>query len=122
MNKKMIIIGIMLIFVTGCFKGPISTTTGIINEAKEQAKIRTSELAYTGVQYAISSYLYDNYGNYPSSIKDIESYFNTKLDNLEIIDGKIIEKDSGEELCEVTKITEGFKIDCKYLDEPKIIK
>lgn len=120
MYKKLIIIGIMLIFVTGCIKDPVSTTTGIINDAKEQAKIRSSELAYSSVEYAITSYMYRNNGDVPTKVEDIQAYFISDL--LEMKNGKIIEKSSGEELCKVTKVSRSFEVDCKYLDEVKIVE
>ena len=104
---------------------------GIINDARTQARKRSAELAYTGVEYAITSYMYNNNGNVPGSVSDIKPYF--KVENVTLVvetgddnknTGKIRENGAAEgtNLCEVTYTDGKFTVTCNGLmDEPKTI-
>ena len=46
---------------------------GIINDARDSAKTRSAELVATGVEYAITTYMYKHNGNAPASVTVIEN-------------------------------------------------
>ena len=103
---------------------------GIINDARTQARKRSAELAYTGVEYAITSYMYNNNGNVPGSVSDIKPYF--KVENVTLVvpsesennnKGTIKENGAADDtkLCEVKYETGKFTVTCEGLMDPKTI-
>ena len=101
--------------------------SGIMKDATDEALKRTAELAYSGVEYAITSYMYDNYGEVPEYVDDIESYFRANNVTLEVTGvgenskGKIISSDK--KLCDVTAYNGNFTVDCSEVGvDEKVIK
>ena len=102
---------------------------GIINDARNEAKKRSAELAYSGVEYAITSYMYKNNGDVPTTVQQIKENF--KAENVYMTDdGKIKEngsKENTKELCTVAEKKEtgdkviGFTVTCENLMDTKTI-
>ena len=138
-NKGFTLIELLAVIVILAIIALIATPIiiGIINDAREQAKKRSAELVYTGIEYAYTEALYK--GADGATITDptletisqnikIENVKETKL-NGESKNELTITTDDGV-VCTVTgNNTEGFKIKCgdgtsgneaKYLSEKTI--
>ena len=78
MNKKgFTLIELLAVIVILAIIALIATPIiiGIINDAREEADERSVELIGSGVEYAVTSYMYKNNGNAPTAPADIASYF-----------------------------------------------
>ena len=78
MNKKgFTLIELLAVIVILAIIALIATPIiiGIINDARDEADQRSVELIGSGVEYAVTSYMYKNNGNVPSAPEDIASYF-----------------------------------------------
>ncbi|MDO4962954.1 MAG: hypothetical protein Q4E75_02485 [bacterium] len=83
-------------------------------EIKEAAKERQAELIYTGIQFAYTSYLYDNLAQLPEDINDIMKYYS--LENTRNFGNKIYADDGL--ICKVTKNSIGINVNCgEYLNK-----
>ncbi len=128
-NKGFTLIELLAVIVILAIIALIATPIilGIINDSRTQARKRSAELAYTGVEYAITSYMYSNGGQVPGKVEDIKDFF--KVENVTLTvetgdKGKITEngaKEGAEPLCEVTHAEGAFKVTCKDLMEEKTI-
>ncbi len=132
-NKGFTLIELLAVIVILAIIALIATPIilGIINDARTQARKRSAELAYTGVEYAITSYMYSNGGQVPSSVKALEPYF--KVENVNLVvpsesennnKGTIKENGAADDtkLCDITYETGKFTVTCEGLiDEPKTI-
>ena len=132
-NKGFTLIELLAVIVILAIIALIATPIilGIINDARTQARKRSAELAYTGVEYAITSYMYSNNGQVPTSVKDLENFF--KVENVTLVvpasasdnnTGKIRENGAAEgtDLCEIKYANDAFTVTCEGLiDEPKTI-
>ena len=135
-NKGFTLIELLAVIVILAIIALIATPIilGIINDAREQAKRRSAELVYTGVEYAYTTSLYK--GTDGTTITDPTLETISKNINIENVkeakyDGtssKITIKTDDDVTCEVTgNNTDGFKIKCgdssdddKYLSEKTI--
>ena len=112
MNKKgFTLIELLAVIVILAIIALIATPIilGIINDARESAKKRSAELVYTGVQYAITSYMYNHEGYVPKTIADIKPGFD--VENAIMDDnGNVTTED--DVTCTVTPETTGWKVDC----------
>ena len=94
---------------------------GIINDARTEAKERSAELVVTGVEYAVTQYMYKNEGKVPTTLADIKPYFD--VENVTLADtGKVTEEGADTAFCTVAPVTVGedtkFTVDCgSYLKE-----
>ena len=128
-NKGFTLIELLAVIVILAIIALIATPIilGIINDARNEAKKRSAELAYSGVEYAITSYMYGHNGDVPAELKDISDNF--KAENVYMEDGKIYEnsekgKETKKELCTVKKLEDnkkGFEVDCGTYMEKKTI-
>lgn len=123
-NKGFTLIELLAVIVILAIIALIATPTilGIINDAKTNAQKRSAELAYAGVEYAITSYMFAKNGEQPTSVSDIQKYFT--VENVELLDdGKIKEKGATKELCTVTAdpTTKIFTVNCGTLMAEKKI-
>ena len=119
-NKGFTLIELLAVIVILAIIALIATPIilGIINDARTEAKERSAELAYTGVQYAVTTYMYKNNGNVPTTVEQIEPYF--EAENVTMTDG-VIKDDSNTELCEVTANSGVFTVTCEGLMDTKTI-
>ena len=103
MNKKgFTLIELLAVIVILAIIALIATPIiiGIINDAREEADQRSVELIGSGVEYAVTSYMYKNNGNVPSAPEDIASYFTVEGYKME---GNTISSTKGSEItCTVT--------------------
>ena len=115
-NKGFTLIELLAVIVILAIIALIATPIilGIINDARTQARKRSAELAYTGVEYAITS------------VEDIKPYF--KVENVTLTatgtSGTIKENGAAEgtNLCEIKYANGAFTVTCEGLiDEPKTI-
>ncbi len=124
-NKGFTLIELLAVIVILAIIALIATPIilGIINDSRTQAKKRSAELAYTGVEYAITSYMYNNNGKVPTTVDEIDDFF--KVENVTLtLDNstwKIKENGSNTELCTVTYDNGAFKVACPNLMEEKTI-
>ena len=86
---------------------------GIINDARDSAKTRSAELIATGVEYAITTYMYKNNGDVPKNISDFDEFFKVENFNMDstgnVRKGTDIE---GDAFCTVTKGTNKYTVEC----------
>ena len=104
MNKKgFTLIELLAVIVILAIIALIATPIiiGIINDAREEADERSVELIGSGVEYAVTSYMYKNNGNVPSKAADLVSYFT--------VEGYTMTKDSDNAKIESSK---GSGISC----------
>ena len=132
-NKGFTLIELLAVIVILAIIALIATPIilGIINDSRTQARKRSAELAYTGVEYAITSYMYSNDGQVPTSVADLKNFF--KVENVTLVvqdgdnnknTGTIKEngaKDDTNPLCTVTYKDYEFKVDCGELMDTKTI-
>ena len=134
-NKGFTLIELLAVIVILAIIALIATPIilGIINDARNEAKKRSAELAYSGVEYAITTYMYKNSGDIPTSLEDISKNF--KAENVYMdTDGKIYENseknktENKKELCTVAekkatdgKTVTGFTVTCENLMDTKTI-
>ena len=117
-NKGFTLIELLAVIVILAIIALIATPIilGIINDARTEAKKRSAELAYSGVEYAITSYMYKNGGDVPTKVSDLKNFF--KAENVELADatdasGTIKETSKGAtKLCDVTVAAGVFTVDC----------
>ena len=117
-NKGFTLIELLAVIVILAIIALIATPIilGIINDARNEAKKRSAELAYSGVEYAITSYMYGHNGDVPEKVEDIANLF--KAENVTMTkkaenNDEYVIKDSGNtELCTVKKETNKFTVDC----------
>ena len=106
MNKKgFTLIELLAVIVILAIIALIATPIiiGIINDARDEADQRSVELIGSGVEYAVTTYMYKNGGNVPTEASQIAGYFTVDGYKME---GKDISstKKSGI-TCEVTMAT-----------------
>ena len=126
-NKGFTLIELLAVIVILAIIALIATPIilGIINDARTQSRKRSAELAYTGVEYAITSYMYNNNGKVPTTVDDIDDFF--KVENVTLTSDnstwKIKENGSNTELCTVAPLSDskGFTVTCNGLMDPKTI-
>ncbi len=127
-NKGFTLIELLAVIVILAIIALIATPIilGIINDARTEAKKRSAELAYSGVEYAITSYMFEHSGNVPGSVADLKDHFKADNVTFDSSNGKITDK-AGTELCTVSyeNGAEGkqaaFKVTCGDLMETKLI-
>ncbi len=137
-NKGFTLIELLAVIVILAIIALIATPIilGIINDAREQAKKRSAELVYTGVEYAYTTSLYKGVDGATITDPTLETISkninieNVQRSNINLTDSNsklTITTDDGV-VCTVTgNNTEGFKIKCgdkttdnKYLNEKTI--
>ena len=94
---------------------------GIINDARDEAKARSAELVYAGVEYAYTTSLYKNTeGSVMTTptLADINS--NLTIDNMEtheVKNGVLTIVTEDDVTCTVTAANDGYVVECgDYLD------
>ena len=120
-NKGFTLIELLAVIVILAIIALIATPIilGIINDARESAKKRTAELCYTGVEYAITTYMYSHDGEVPTTRAQLAGEFD--VENAEMDDEGNIEAEDGVE-CTVTKAATGWQVACEdYLTKTVII-
>ena len=125
-NKGFTLIELLAVIVILAIIALIATPIilGIINDARKEAKERSAELAYSGVEYAVTTYMYKTNGNTPTTVAEIAPYFNAE--NVKFVvdteNGTAqIQEDNGSKLCDVTVTENVFTIDCgEYMAAKKI--
>ena len=103
MNKKgFTLIELLAVIVILAIIALIATPIiiGIINDARDEADQRSVELIGSGVEYAVTTYMYKNGGNVPTKPADIASYFT--VDGYEMKEGNITSTKSSGISCTVT--------------------
>ena len=125
-NKGFTLIELLAVIVILAIIALIATPIilGIINDSRTQARKRSAELAYTGVEYAITSYMYTNGGQVPDSVEAIKDFFKVENVTLTVAEdktGKITENGSNAELCTVTYADDVFTVTCTNLMDTKTI-
>lgn len=115
---KTLFICLIILNLVGCKqnkKSNIEEKINVINEVKENTKIRYAELIYSGIQYAYITSMYVD-GSITPSLEDIKINFKVDGINNEDIkisnDSLIIKSDEGI-YCKVINIDIGFKVVCK---------
>ncbi len=127
-NKGFTLIELLAVIVILAIIALIATPIilGIINDARTEAKKRSAELAYSGVEYAITSYMFEHSGNVPGSLADLKDHFKADNVTFDSTNGEIKDK-AGTKLCTVSYVqgTEGkqaaFKVTCDKLMDEKLI-
>ena len=129
-NKGFTLIELLAVIVILAIIALIATPIilGIINDSRTQARKRSAELAYTGVEYAITSYMYSKNGQVPKTVAELVPYFKVENVTLTVENsvGKIKEngaKATDKELCTIALTTDskGFTITCEDLMDTKTI-
>lgn len=100
-NKGFTLIELLAVIVILAIIALIATPIilGIINDARESAKTRSAELVATGVEYAITTYMYRNNGSAPDDASDLEEFFS--VDHYTLDDGEI-KDEKGNTFCTLT--------------------
>ena len=117
-NKGFTLIELLAVIVILAIIALIATPIilGIINDARESAKTRSAELVATGVEYAITTYMYKNNGNAPTEINSefATKYF--KVENYEMdATGAVRQKGAdanSKAFCQVTIANKQATVDC----------
>ena len=123
-NKGFTLIELLAVIVILAIIALIATPIilGIINDARKEAKKRSAELAYSGVEYAVTTYMYKTNGNTPTTVAEIAPYFNAENVKF-VVKGDVaeIQEDNETKLCDVTVTENVFTIDCgEYMAAKKI--
>ena len=140
-NKGFTLIELLAVIVILAIIALIATPIilGIINDAREEAKQRSAELAYTGVEYAVTTYMYDHDGDTPTTVAAIQPSF--KAENVYMTEAGLICENSVEAskcttdeankdniLAKVEAVTDAndnnnvyFKVTSKHFDKEKTI-
>ena len=138
-NKGFTLIELLAVIVILAIIALIATPIilGIINDAREEAKKRSAELAYTGVEYAVTTYMYDKDGATPTTVSEIKPKF--KAENVYMTTAGLICENSVKEadcvaekadniLAKVEAVTDAndnnnvyFKVTSKHFDKEKTI-
>jgi len=122
MKKGFTLIELLAVIVILAIIALIATPIilGIIEDARAEAKVRSAELAVTGVEYAITQYMYNQKGNTPKDIDSIKEYFS--VENVELTgsstSGTIKEEGATDDLCTVTVNSGVFNVSC-LANDPK---
>ena len=123
-NKGFTLIELLAVIVILAIIALIATPIilGIINDARTEAKKRSAELAYSGVEYAVTSYMYKNNGNVPTTVPQLQPFFNAENVTMDET-GKIKETGATKEICTVAAIAgdKGFTVTCPDLMDTKTI-
>ena len=131
-NKGFTLIELLAVIVILAIIALIATPIilGIINDARNEAKKRSAELAYSGVEYAITSYMYKNNGDVPTKVSDIADNFKAENVTMDKTNGEIKEngaKADAKALCKVEEKKDkdqkviGFTVTCEGLMDAKTI-
>ena len=134
-NKGFTLIELLAVIVILAIIALIATPIilGIINDAREQAKRRSAELVYTGVEYAYTTSLYKGADGVTITDPTLETISkNINIENVKesnYDNNKITIKTDDDVTCEVTgDNTQGFTVKCgdgtttdKYLKDKKIV-
>lgn len=112
-NKGFTLIELLAVIVILAIIALIATPIilGIINDARDSAKTRSAELVATGVEYAITTYMYKNNGNAPETVGDIDDYF--KVENYSMdASGNVTQNGKEGTFCKVDIANEQATVDC----------
>lgn len=124
MKKGFTLIELLAVIVILAIIALIATPIilGIINDARTEAKERSAELVVTGVEYAVTQYMYKNEGNVPTTLADLEPYFEVENVTFDATSGKVTEDGATAELCTVS-VTDGvYTVNCgSYLKKDAVI-
>ncbi len=129
-NKGFTLIELLAVIVILAIIALIATPIilGIINDARTEAKKRSAELAYSGVEYAVTSYMFEHSGNVPGTVNDLKDHF--RADNVTFTvsgDTATITDKANNKLCTVTYVAgengkeAAFKVTCEGLMDEKLI-
>ena len=114
-NKGFTLIELLAVIVILAIIALIATPIilGIINDARESAKKRSAELVYTGVEYAITTYMYGHEGAVPTTKEQIVAGFDAENVEWKTTgdDANKFVTDDGVK-CTLDKGTEGWVVDC----------
>lgn len=118
-NKGFTLIELLAVIVILAIIALIATPIilGIINDARKSARERSAELGYTAVEYAVTSYLYDNDGIADGlNLSELSNYFqaeNVVYAATSNTTATISEKgDNGKKLCDVTLTNGEITVNC----------
>lgn len=123
-NKGFTLIELLAVIVILAIIALIATPIilGIINDARAQARKRSAELAYTGVEYAVTTYMYQHGGDTSGiTLEEIQKNFKAENVSMDKTSGKITDNNSVE-LCTVTVTpNEKVTVNCgSYMTEKSI--
>lgn len=124
MKKGFTLIELLAVIVILAIIALIATPIilGIINDARTEAKERSAELVVTGVEYAVTQYMYKHEGQVPTTLAHIGEFFEVENVTYNATNGEVTEEGAEEPICTVS-VTEGvFTVNCgTYLKEPAVI-
>lgn len=127
-NKGFTLIELLAVIVILAIIALIATPIilGIINDARTEAKERSAELVYAGVEYAYTTSLYNNTNGTvmtTPTLDDIDS--NLTIDNMEdhkVVDNVLTIKTNDDVTCTVKAGTNGWDVACDINNFTKTLK
>lgn len=124
MKKGFTLIELLAVIVILAIIALIATPIilGIINDARTEAKERSAELVVTGVEYAVTQYMYKHEGQVPTTLDDIDEFFDVENVTFDKATGNVTEEGAKEALCVVKPENNVFTVTCgTYLKQPAVI-
>lgn len=122
-NKGFTLIELLAVIVILAIIALIATPIilGIINDARDEAKARSAEMVYTGVQYAYTTALYNTTeGSSVGTVTldDIEANLNIENMKDATVSGTVLTIETEDDVtCTVTAGADGYVVECgEYLD------